>query len=489
MAHTQYTILPTESSPGSLTVGLLDLPIEILREITDNLLRRELKSLRLVCSGLRHLVTPLIFTTAICALRRGVFDIFQAVANSPEISQCITEVIYDASWLNPITAVRYEEVEDTPAQKAISAIQQHAEFVAAFHEQEHILETDLVPALQNAVRNFPKLRRLVCADFSRQAYFLGDRVEDLGFDFRVRGEWPHPYTARIETDVSGASSLDSLLSSDAMFRRSYTGLVVLLNTVSEPDCKAQLDDLRIGDGAYSRGAGGVPDIVLAALPQNINGGSAAFNSLRNFDLTLSQSPIFDSEWIPSRFPHLECLRLVGPICSPLSQKFAPSLDAPVIEVAKIYTEPLWRKLKCLELRWITFHTTSLMTFLSSHRDTLQFINLQEIYFHEKTTFRIIASRLRSTYPGLVTESDNRHPLHQDDPAQTIINFTLHHGNATLIDMSESMHADEYDEDEISNYSAYEHPDDHERYSSEELDYSDGGDSFMDDEVMELRNLY
>ncbi|KAI4098211.1 MAG: hypothetical protein L6R37_006610 [Teloschistes peruensis] len=492
MTYTQNTSLPHHHSHRNGTRSLLELPTELLREITDYFVRRDLKSLRLVCSGLQELVTPLIFTTAVCALRRGVFDNFQAVANSPAISQCITEVVYDASWFNYATVERWEREQEnnTPAQKATIAYRQYAEFMAACREQESILKIELFPVLQNAVRNFPKLRRLIYADFQRQSSFRGDRVEDLGLDFRVRGEWPPTYKARTEIDVSGPGSLDSLLLHDAPFRKIYAGLAVLLDAIYESECKAQLDDLRIGDGAYSRGAGGVPDIILGTLSQNRTGGSAAFNSLRKFDLTLSQSPIYDSfEWIPSRFPHLECLRLVGPLCSPLQQSYAPSLRAPVIEVSKDFAKPVWLKLRYLELSWITFHVMSLATILEAHKDTLRFVNLQQIYCHEETTFGIIASHLCLTYPGLVTEPERRHVLQQDDPSQIIINFTFYHGEATLIDMSEGKYVDDYDEDEVSNYSADEHPDDDEKYSSEELEYSDGEDILTVDELMDLKDLY
>ncbi|KAI4193087.1 MAG: hypothetical protein LQ350_008473 [Teloschistes chrysophthalmus] len=490
MTHTRNTTLPHHLSHRNGTGGLLGLPTELLREITDYHVKRDLKSLRLVCSGLQDLVTPLIFTTAVCALRRGVFDIFQVVVNSPAISQFITELVYDASWFDPVTAERWEreQEKDTPAQQARIAYQQHAEFIAAFREQESILRNELFPALQNAARNFPKLRRLIYADFQRQTSFRGDRVEDLGLDFRVRGEWPPVCKARTNTYPFAPRERDSLRV--AMFERSHLGLGVLLTALSEAGCKAQIDDLRIGDGAFSRGAGGVPDVTLEAISHTRYGGSAAFDSLRKLDLTLSQSPIYDPfEWIPSQLPHLECLRLIGPLCSPFSDSYAPSLRTPAIEIARGFAKPVWPKLRYLGLGWITFQSNSLMTFLKSHKDTLRFINLQQIYLHGESTFWAIASGLRSTYPGLVTDPEKKQLPQQDDPGQIIVNLTLHHGEATLINMSEGEHVDDYDEDEVSNYSADEHPEDDERYSSEELEYSDDEDLLMDNELMELTDLY
>ncbi|KAL9576667.1 MAG: hypothetical protein Q9212_006912 [Teloschistes hypoglaucus] len=494
MTHTRNTALPHHHGHRNATGGLLGLPIELLREITDYLVRRDLKSLRLVSSGLQDLVTPLIFTTAVCALRRGVFDIFQAVVNSPTISQCITELVYDASCFNLKVVEQWEREENTsdkPAAQAIVEYQQRHKLIAAFHEQENILKTELTPALQHAVWNFPKLRRLIYADFQRQTSFRGDRVEDLGYDFRVRGEWQFLYKARTEVEVSVSHSIEPLLLDDITFRRSHIGLFVLLNALSHMHCEAKIDDLRIGDGFYSRSAGGVPDIILASvITHNLYRDPAVLKSLRKFDLTLSQRPIYDAfRWIPSLFPHLECLRLVGPICSPLHDSFAPSLFKPVIELNKNTAIPVWPKLRSLELRWITFHVTSLAAFLEAHRDTLRFVNLQQIYFHDETTFGIIASRLRSTYPDLVTDPEKNRFPEQDDPAQIIVNFTLYHGEATLIDMREGEYVHDYGEDGVSNYSADEHLDDDERYSSEELEYSGDEDALMDDELMELKTLY
>ncbi|KAL8687199.1 MAG: hypothetical protein Q9218_006563 [Villophora microphyllina] len=462
--------------------GLLDLPQELLREITDHLSRQDLKYLRLVCSDLRLIASPLVFITAVCALRRGVFNIFTSISNSQTLRGCVKEIVYDASYFDPETAKRYEDEET--ARKTTD--ESHAEFLNAFREQENILEAELVPALHNAVRNFPKLRRVVYADLSRYSCFRGDRVEDLGFDFRVRGDWPPIYVARTEIDLSTPRSLVSLLDSDSMLRRKYTGLTTLLRALSEPDCRAQIDDLQIGDGFYSRGAGGIPDLLLEAIPYQVAGWSAAFNRLRNLDLTLSQSPVFDHfEWIPSQFPHLELLRLVGPMCSPMQspvqRSYAPSLRAPVIKIVKNYPETLWPKLKALELKWITFHRASFLMFLNNHRDTLRFINLQQIYIHDKAVFHVIARNLRSMYPALVIEPERRHLPPQNSSVQTILNFTLHHEEATLTNMSDDMHADDYDEEEISDYSADEHHGDDERYSSEELDYSDDGEGLMDDE--------
>lgn len=477
---------------GQGMTGLLGLPIELFREIADHLTRVELKSLRLVCSDLRDCTTPLIFTTAVCVLRQGVFEAFKSLSNDPELGQHVTEIVYDLSSLDPDTVGHYASgITPVDARhKDPTSREGRANYIKLFFEQESIREDELATAVQHAVQNFPKLRRLIIADYIRSPYFQWDRVEDLGEDFHLSGDWNS--RALFGTEVPNGRPLTSLLSEDIDFRRQYLGLTTLLRALSQQQCRAKIDDLRIGDTEHSRGSGGIPDVVLEALLDWTGRPSTAFGSLRKLDITISQSckgsDSSDRTIFPP-FPHLELLRLIGPIRSPREGQYAPTLREPTIRFPDCCGEANWPKLRALELKWIAAKKAGLLAFFGRHRDTLRFINLQEIYIHGKNTFGTLVGTLRSIYPNLAIEpaqkfQDLRHapwiPGHQ------IINFTLYGEEAILTNMSDDGFPNDYYEDTYSNYSADRDPyEEEERYSSEELDYSEGGDEIFENEYGNL----
>ncbi|KAL8705593.1 MAG: hypothetical protein Q9201_001280 [Fulgogasparrea decipioides] len=468
---------------GGVIHGFLNLPNELFREVLDFLTRGDLKRIRLVCSRLRDLAAPLVFTTAVLAVRRGVFEAFKALSNHPELRQHITEIVYDGSWLESETAKWYADAEkglmDGPVNDLTSPAGR-AKYIEVFHEQERIRETELEVALQHAARGFPKLRRLIYADYVRFPCFRWDRLEDLGGEFRLSGLWNQRAVADVE--ASNAGLLDSLMVDDMTFRRKHFGLVTFLKVLSQQDCEVEMDDLQLGDSTYSRGAGGIPDTIFETLTNGSEGPPAAFKSLRKLDITFSSVSEDRMNLRFDRFRHLELLRIVGPTCSPTEMSYAPPRRRPDMVFPGCCEDSQWTNLRALELRWVGTNAESLIAFLYRHRDNLRFINLHEIYISGKQTSCFIATHLGSMYPSLETEPNRDWYQSNTIHGQIIINFTLHHGEATLTNMSQDAVVGENDEDGISSYSADGDPYEEERYSSEDLDFSEGGDELLDDDV-------
>lgn len=309
---------------------------------------------------------------------------------------------------------------------------------------------ELAPTIRRAIQNFPQLRRLIYADFSALPFFHWDRIEELGPAHRLGNpDW------RIKSKIESCfvSPLFFALYTDLSLRRKYLGLALLLGALSQSDSKAQIDDLRIGDGRWSRDEGGVPDILLMALSDQSYGPRPAFESLRKLDITVSDTN--DISQLEQKFPHfpqLELLRLVGPMCSPIKEGYAPRLRSPAIRFPR---DASWPRLRALELKWISFKTEDLLNFLDCHRDTLHFINLHQIYIDESSMFGNLVRGLRSMYPSLTVEPYKRFQ-HFPTFQTLIVDFAFYDGQATLMNtgicLGSDQSLDDYDEDQISLYS-------------------------------------
>ncbi|KAL8831547.1 MAG: hypothetical protein Q9170_005247 [Blastenia crenularia] len=436
--------------------GLVDLPNELFINIFNYLAKADLKGLRLVCSWLREVTTPLLFRTAVIAARRRIFDTFAALSNQSHLSKHVVEIIYDASFFSPEVAEQYRSVEG-PSKEICQLVTSEArdKYVEAFDEQERILALELAATIRHAIKNFPRLQRLIYADFSRHPCFHWDRIEDLGSAYRLGDPKHTPEKAELSLEPPLLDNLCGNLS----LRRKYSGLALLLRALSQPDCKAEILDLRIGDITYSRDAGGVPDTLITALSNGYHGIPSAFKILRKLDITISDCR--DTHYLGRCFPHfyhLELLRLVGPMCSPTKVNYAPPLREPAIDFSNYCREIYWCRLRALELQWITIEAETLLNFLDRHRDTLRFINLYQIYVRERDSFGIIVKRLRLVYPSLFVEPYQRFQ-HFPSFETLILDLMFYDGQATLFNTGIPLESDEslddYDEDQISNYSLYE----------------------------------
>ncbi|KAL8698146.1 MAG: hypothetical protein Q9224_001984 [Gallowayella concinna] len=458
---------------------LVSLPNELLREIADLLTRRDLKSLSSVCRRLRLFTAPLIFTTATCAVRRGVLEAFKALSDHPQLNQNITKLVYDSSWFDHEIVKQYEKIdEESRAADDHSTTEGREKFIQSYEEQEKILESELASVLQHAISNFSNLQCITYADFSRLSCLRWDRVEYLGPDFRTG----YSESPRVKNEASIQYPLIPHLSGNTTLRCRHLGLALLLKQLCRDGSKAQVDDLRLGDGAYSRDFGGIPDVLFMALADGSFGPSTAFDSLRKLDVTFSYCTRRDHANAFLRFRHLELLRLVGPECSPSNAKYAPTLSEPIVRFPSSGGEAAWPKLRALELKWVASTTSDFLAFMNGHKDTLRFANIYECYLDEGDRWRELVSSLRSMYPNLLIEPYQTN-IRDDFYDSRIIHFTLYEGQATLVDMGipsdPHTKVDNYDEGEVSNFydsDADESLREEERWSSEELDYSEDGDT-------------
>ena len=472
----------------ALRNGFLNLPNELFIDILAYLTKGELKPLRLVCSRLLDVTTPLLFTTAIIAARRGVFDAFVALSKQPELSRHVVELIYDGSWFGSKITRQYRSTEGPPSEivKLVSK-EGRDKYMEAFDEQEKILAHELAPTIRRAIKDFTSLRRLIYMNFANPACFHWDRVEDLGPGTSLQNDvWTNK---KFETSFD--SPLFLSLCTSLSKRRRYFGLALLLAALSQPDCKTQIIDLRIGDGAHCRGAGGIPDTLFLALSDGSYGPSSAFGSLRSLDLTISECTAagHPGQQFPY-FPHLELLRLVGPRCSPTEMRYAPPLREPAIEFPGYCGNASWPSLRALELKWISFKANDFLNFLDRHRDTLRFINLYEIYISERCTWPHIVRTLHSMYPALVIEPYKR--FHRFPWYETLIlNFTLYNGESILtntgIPLGADWSLDDYDEDKVSSHNGDKDVAPEDMYSSDSSNSSFDVDFDYDEEYESLQD--
>ena len=165
------------------------------------------------------------------------------------------------------------------------------------------------------------------------------------------------------------------------------------------------------------------------------------------------------------------------MCSPIEQKYAPPSRHPKIDLPDICKELNWPRLKALELKWISAHSRDLLTLLDRHKYSLQFINIYEMYIKDSTAWPSVTGYLCHRHSNIIL--DRPAALYYNP---LIINYTLYDEEATCTNTGHANYdhrmMGDYDEDQVSSYSKNEGFDEmkeEERYSSEELDFSEGGD--------------
>ncbi|KAL8854843.1 MAG: hypothetical protein Q9221_000349 [Calogaya cf. arnoldii] len=464
---------------GYARISLPELPNELLREIADRLNHSDLKNIRFVCSRLQDLVNPLIFTTAICAARRSVFETFKALSEHPKLSQNVTQLVYDSSSFDQTTVNIFQEHVNnatSPPDTSITTSEGREKYLQGYREENKILGSELSSALVNALKGFPNLRRIIYADFGRVPCFQWDRVEVLQPGSRL-GSFDVPEAKNEALQYPLIQHLEK----DTSLRPMYLGFTILMRELFQADCKPKIDDLRLGDNGASRGKGGIPDTLFMALFDGSYGPSTAlFDSVRKLDVTFTYCTRCDHAKALHQFHHLQLLRLVGPICDPHDRLSAPVLLEPVVQFPASVEDIVWPQLRALELKWVATSTANLLAFLGRHKDTLRFINLYEVYLDERNQCGKLISSLHSMYPNL-TIGPTPLIFTGSHYSGRILCFTLYDQQAELANewppsITDSI-VEEYDEDKVSNFfdsDGEESLPEEERWSSEELDYSEDG---------------
>ncbi|KAL8659537.1 MAG: hypothetical protein Q9226_000379 [Calogaya cf. arnoldii] len=220
---------------GHTRISLPELPNELLRDIAGYLDRSDLKNIRVVCSRLQDFAIPLIFTTAICAARRGIFETFKALSDHPKLNQHVTELIYDSSSFDRVTVNLFQEYvkkSSSPSDASIITSEGRGKYLHGYQEEMKILDSELSSALVNAIKGFSNLRRFIYADFGRVPCFQWDRVAVL-----EPGSRPGPFDVPEAKNEALQYPLIQHLEKNTSLRPTYLGLAILLRELFRADCK------------------------------------------------------------------------------------------------------------------------------------------------------------------------------------------------------------------------------------------------------------
>jgi hypothetical protein len=74
------------------------IPDELWLLILDHFVGTDLKSTRLTSKIFENLASPLLFTTAYVAARRGVLDVFKNLTTHPVLCNYVKTMVVDGSW-------------------------------------------------------------------------------------------------------------------------------------------------------------------------------------------------------------------------------------------------------------------------------------------------------------------------------------------------------------------------------------------------------
>ncbi|KAL9607312.1 MAG: hypothetical protein Q9167_007762 [Letrouitia subvulpina] len=463
--------------------NIQQLPPEIQSLIFSHLEGRDLKSARLTCHTFQKEAAPFLFTTAYVAARRGVLNNFTALADHPVLSTYVTEVIYDSSW--------FEDSNEEPPPQQLGSWPPESihrqKYSENFAEQERIQKEELRPILTRAFRSLTKVQRVVYADLWRLSCLHGDRLEDLGPDFRFGG-CDFPQSPQHKSDVKLEIPWCAEVPDGPVFRRQNVGLYVLLRALSSPKASPNLTELSIGNGTYSCGASwnGVPQLLLLPMADSLSKPNSNFLYLRKFEVNIGMYSIIDHEdqyplgRIMEHLHHLEDLRIVGPASPPddfhragtatLANPHKPQ-SGPEASLANTLGQNTWSKLVNLELQWFESEPSGLVDFLARHISTLNFVNLYELQIWDYDSREDVIRLFQPLTPNVIAESG------LDSSKRSIpllLDYLLYDGEAKLILRGSGRDdEDDYDEDQVSSYSHNGDFEQEERWSSEELDFSEG----------------
>ena len=367
------------------------LPNELWSEVLSYLSRKELKAVRLV--GDKHLETlasSRLFLTAHVAARRGILDIFMKVTTHPTIRHFIREIIYDSSWFEP----PFESQQLRNGRYRVTgACLDHA-LAKIFQEQEQIQTKEMASCLETAFRMLTNVRKVVFADLSRTAGFLGDATDVDGYPLK------HRINSGGQTKETGECCLSNpkgpaCRSHQGVFRRQYGGLSMLLRAMTFSPSPV-MHELKLGSGklcsdniscaspARWMGSdyGGIPYLCLTPIAGNLSLWNQIFVHLRKLSITLccpdrprwSPDPFSPPAWV--RNNDLEGLRDLLIRADNLEHvKLCGHIDTGHLQFSEIFGSKRWSKLRILKLKYFDATTNDLATLFARHKDTLKYIKL------------------------------------------------------------------------------------------------------------------
>ena len=274
------------------------LPPELKVSIFSHLVKRDLKSLRLVCKEYETVASPFLFDKAYLAARQGVLDTFTKLTNHSIFSKYVKEIVYDSSWLESDIAKSFDTYAALPFSAwrtpvAVPPFSQagYNEYVRLFEDQEDIqAREDVYHRVKSAMPNLPNIQRVVSADLSRCAFLPGDVVKHReAFLARIFSR-SLPGLPRSLSDYMWQGTRSNDLG------REYGGLNMLMRAIFEGGTSS-VQDLIIGDGQRSCGRcanGGISQMMFSSSRLDVYATKHVFSHLRKLELTIKFNGVLET---------------------------------------------------------------------------------------------------------------------------------------------------------------------------------------------------
>ena len=355
------------------------LPNEVWLQTFSYLDKVDLKNLRLSMEPhFGFLASPLLFTTAYVAARKGVLNTFFNLTTHPVYRTYVKEVVFDSSWIDP---TKIPSLSDSSADRA----------TALFHEQEEIQLNVLQARLDEAFQCLSNVKTVSYADLSRISCLPGDNNNDpvWGSDY-VDGPLSHriepdyePYEISIECLTNRKDVKCSLHSNECQYRRHFGGLFPLLRALSNSTGRT-VQQLKMGSRVHTCMDDGIPhwfllsDINITTFHNFPN----IFYGLRKLELSVTvfnlevSSPSVQLD--PRNFSggaladllslaeNLEELTLIGD----------PKTTTRLCAARTLGTQE-WARLRVVYLRWFEASEGELEAFLKRHTLSLRRLTLDD----------------------------------------------------------------------------------------------------------------
>ena len=123
----------------------------------------DLKALRLSMDpNFLPLASSLLFTTAYVAARKGVLETFTNLTTHPVFRAYVEEIVFDSSWIDPVTIVECPNEKSRPA------------LISLFRQQEAIQRHELRTSMEKAFQCLSNVKKVSYADLSRISCLPGD---------------------------------------------------------------------------------------------------------------------------------------------------------------------------------------------------------------------------------------------------------------------------------------------------------------------------
>ena len=389
------------------------IPDELWLLILEYSVGKGLKSTRLISKRFENLASPLLFTTAYVAARRGVLDVFKKLTTHPVLCNYVKTMVVDGSWCD------WEKLQ--PAEKiAISEGKELTTRATMFVEQELIMQSELQQALTTAIKSLTGLKTVVFADLSRLVGFPGEGLGTLNsrelLDYRGMSSSHHN---RFSHCCFQQPSLAYCPEHRQNLWRQFGVLIALLQSLSV-SAPTSVIDLKLGDPQHAHKEygiptryefdGGIPQFLFAhpavCLPSGLR---PLLHSLHRLDLTIcfpnnSQSPD-DYPERPiirpsSRSPYENALGDFLHSTDNLEElKLAGAVYVEHLNVGMTLGTKRWTKLRDVTLRSCDADLREMRAFLTSNGQSLRYLLLDNFNLLSGTWTELLAY-IAETLPEL-----------------------------------------------------------------------------------------